>query len=84
MATWTVKPISVKVWTITAVSPMTDDGGFDLSIDFDGKPQQRHAGPEVLRFVQPQEGDYWVEYETVAMPWAKAEFEKRHLKQEGS
>lgn len=77
------KQLELKAWLITNVSPMTDDGGRDITIDFGGIDSKRHAGPQHLRMYEPQIGDYWVEYETVAMPWNKEEFEKRHIKMEG-
>lgn len=84
MAKWKVNPIEVKAYTITNVSEMTDDGGRDITIDYsgDGKTQLRHATQQNLALYEPENGDYWVEYETVAMPWNKREFEKRHHKLE--
>lgn len=80
MAWWRVSPIEVKAHIITNVTEMLDDGGRDISIDYEGQMQVRHASPEVLRLYEPVIGDYWVEYQTVAMPWNKEEFEKRHTK----
>lgn len=84
MAKWKTKVIEVRASVITNVSPMTDDGGRDLTIEYEGKEQIRHAAPHSLALYEPVIGDYWVEYDAqaIAMPWNKAEFEKRHIKLE--
>lgn len=76
------KQVIVNAYTITNVSPMTDDGGRDITIDKEGHECMRHAQPQMLRLYEPTIGDYWVENGGVAMPWKKVEFENRHTKEE--
>lgn len=76
---WMTKQITVKAYKITNVTEMLDYGGRDLTIEMDdGTEQLRHADQRALALYEPIIGDYWVQYDTVAMPWNKAEFEKRH------